>query len=117
MSYEAQGVIKKIMATNQVSDKFKKREFILTVIENNFEETLKFELKQDKVDMLNNSKVGDKVKVQFNLTGREWLSPKTNQTMYFTTLDVWKIDNIEQGQPQPQAADLSQGSDSGNLPF
>lgn len=117
MSYEAEGTIKKIMATNQVSDKFKKREFILTVNENNFEETLKFELKQDKVDMLNNSKVGDKVKVQFNLTGREWLSPKTNQTMYFTTLDVWKMDNIEQGQVQPQVSDLPQGSDPSSSPF
>ena len=103
MEYTATGTIKSISDTNQVSDKFKKREFVLSIIENNFEELVKFELKQDKCDLLNNSRPGDKLKVWFNLRGREWTRPSDGLVMYFNTLEPWKIEQVRDEVPAPIA--------------
>ena len=92
---ETTGTIKSIAETRVVSEKFKKREFVLTVIDNQFEETILFQLSQDRCDILNNSHVGDKVKVHFNLRGRGWTRPADGQVLVFNSLDVWKVEAIE----------------------
>jgi len=42
-------------------------------------------LTQDKCDLINNYKEGDKIKVSFDLRGREW------NEKFFTNLNAWKI--------------------------
>lgn len=85
-----------IYQTQQVTDKFKKREFILEVKESNnsgfeFVEYIKFQTLQDKCSLLDGLNLNDQVKVSFNLRGRKW--EKDGQTSYFTNLDAWKIEN------------------------
>jgi hypothetical protein len=96
MSFEISGRITEIYQTQQVSDKFKKREFILEVKETNntgfeFIEYIKFQTVQDKCSILDEINLHDQVKVSFNLRGRKW--EKDGQTSYFTNLDAWKIVN------------------------
>ncbi|MEX0986357.1 MAG: DUF3127 domain-containing protein [Bacteroidales bacterium] len=96
MSFEISGRITEIYQTQQVTDKFKKREFILEVKEtgnNGFEfiEYIKFQAVQDKCSLLDGLNINDQVKVNFNLRGRKW--EKDGQTSYFTNLDAWKIEN------------------------
>ena len=96
MSFEISGRIFEISPVQQVTDKFKKREFILEVKEtgnNGFEfiEYIKFQAVQDKCSLLDGLNVNDQVKVSFNLRGRKW--EKDGQTSYFTNLDAWKIEN------------------------
>jgi hypothetical protein len=79
------GIIKRIGSTEQVSDKFKKRELIIE-IPGNYPQTVKFEFLQDKVDLLDTVKIGENVNVHFNLNGREH-----NGNVY-NTLQGWKID-------------------------
>ena len=96
MSFEISGRITEINQTQQVTDKFKKREFILEVKETNnsgfeFIEYIKFQTVQDKCNLLDGLNINDLVKVSFNLKGRKW--EKDGQTSYFTNLDAWKIEN------------------------
>lgn len=96
MSFEITGRITEIYQTQQVTDKFKKREFVLEVKETNntgfeFVEYIKFQTIQDKCNLLDALQVNDQVKVSFNLRGRKW--EKDGQTSYFTNLDAWKIEN------------------------
>ena len=44
--------------------------------------------------MLDSVRVGDELKVHFNLRGREWTSPKDGVTKYFNTLEAWRIEKV-----------------------
>ena len=68
---EITGTIKLIKETQFVSDKFKKREFVVTT-DDTYPQHILIELAQDKTELINNYKEGDKVKVSINLRGREW---------------------------------------------
>ena len=88
------GTLKVKLETVQVSEKFKKREFVITIDTNsNYPEHVSFQLAQDKVSLIDTLQVGEEIKVHFNLKGREWNSPQ-GETRYFNTLDAWKIEKI-----------------------
>jgi len=86
------GKILELSDTQQVTDTFKKREFILEYAENpQYPEFIKFELIQDKCDLLNDFQVGQDVEVHFNLKGRKWTDPQ-GQVKYFNSLQAWRLD-------------------------
>lgn len=76
---------------NQISSSFKKREFVVEYSENpKFTEYLKFELIQDKCDLINSFAPGQEIEIEFNLKGRKWTDPK-GQVKYFNSLQAWKL--------------------------
>jgi len=92
---EIVGKIKKIMDLQVVSDRFKKREFVLsTDLNTPYPQHIIFQTTQEKCAMLDNLKPNDEVKVFFNIRGREWTSPQDNQVKYFVTLEAWRIDKF-----------------------
>jgi hypothetical protein len=111
---EIKGTIIEIFPGQQVSEKFKKREFVIQDNENpQYPQYIKFELAQDKCGLLDSKKVGDQVNVSFNLRGREYTNPKGVKS-YFNSLQAWKI--VTDGnayQPIEEKAEI--GSDG--LPF
>lgn len=95
MGIEATGTIHTVFETKQVSERFTKREFVLEIADNpKYPQTVLFQATGDRCAQLNTLSVGDRVKVEFSLRGREWRSPK-GETKYFNSLDVWKVDVIE----------------------
>lgn len=101
---DVQGKIKEIFDTQFISDRFSKREFVLEFADNPmYPQYVKFELTQDKCDLLDSFKVGDEVNVQFNLRGRAWTNPQ-GVTQYFNTLQAWRMEPAAANQPAP--ADL-----------
>jgi hypothetical protein len=74
----------------EVSDKFKKIEFVVET-EEQYAQKLQIQFTQDKCDLMKYYKVGDVVDVNVNLKGREWLNPATGETKYFLSLDAWSI--------------------------
>jgi hypothetical protein len=89
------GIVKVITETQQVSDKFKKREFVLTVDPSSqYPQHVSFQFTQDKCSLLDSVRVGEELKVHFNLRGREWTSPKDGITKYFNTLEAWRIEKV-----------------------
>ena len=95
MAYDAQGKLVEIFDEQQVSEKFRKREFVLEIPDGAYTQFIKFQLTQDKCNLLDQYKVGDEVKVAFNLSGKPFT--KNGTTMYFTNLGAWRIEPASAG--------------------
>lgn len=106
--------------TQEITETFKIREFVLEYIENpqySYPELLKFQLVQANCDQLDRFEVGNQIKVEFNLKGRKWTDPEGN-VRYFNTLQAWKIERLEDGasssdSPTPSAPTPPPTEDSG----
>lgn len=138
MGYEISG---KLLVKNevlQVSEKFKKREFVIeservinpTMV---FTDYIKFQLTQDRVSLIEQYNEGDMIKISFDIKGNKW--EKDGETKYFTNLEAWRIDGVQaedpsfnqaamaQNQVQQQAAAVPPGTpppvaaDDDELPF
>jgi len=92
--FKIKGTIKMIGETNVINDKFRKRDFVLTSIDDMYPQQISFQVMQDKCDDLNNFKEGMSIEVSFNLRGREWTSP-TGDVKYFNTLEAWRIETAQ----------------------
>ena len=68
---------------------FIKRELIV-VTQEQYPQTLKIDFVQDKCDLPNSYQVGQDVKININLRGREWVNPE-GVTKYITDLRGWAI--------------------------
>jgi hypothetical protein len=87
---EVVGKIKVVGNTIQVSEKFSKRELVVTTDEQ-YPQHILVEFAQDKCDLLNGYSVGQAVKVSINLRGREWQNP-TGETKYFNSIQGWRVE-------------------------
>ena len=91
MGLEANGKIYALFDTQQVTERFRKREFVVELADNpRFPQFVLFQLTGDRCEDLDKFEVGDEVRVEFSLRGREWKSPK-GEIKYFNSLDVWTI--------------------------
>ena len=92
---EVQGRIKMIGETQTFgSNGFRKREIVVTT-EEQYPQHILVEFIQDKTDLLNNYEVGQNVKININLRGREWVNPQ-GETKYFNSIQGWRIENLQQ---------------------
>lgn len=112
MSYEVEGKLVVIYDTVQVSDTFKKREFVIET-KGEYPQTPKFQAVQDKCDVLDNFKVGDDISISFNLRGNAW-EADGGETKYFNNLDAWKITSLG-SQSTPESPSTEEEDD--DLPF
>ena len=98
MSFEINGRMAERFETQKVSDRFQKREFVIEVKSSGssgyeFVDFIKFQATQDKCALLDQFAVDDMVKVSFNLRGRKW--ERDGQVSYFTNLEAWRIEKIQ----------------------
>lgn len=101
MGIETTGKLHTIFETKQVSQRFTKREFVVELADNpKYPQTVLFQLSGDRCSMLDDMRVGDEVRIEFSLRGREWRSPN-GEVKYFNSLDVWKIEPARAGRSQP----------------
>ena len=92
MGIETIGKLHSIFDTKQVSERFTKREFVLELTDNpKYPQTVLFQLTGDRCAQLDGFAVGDMVRIDFSLRGREWRSPQ-GDVKYFNSLDVWKVE-------------------------
>jgi hypothetical protein len=91
MSFKLTGTIKFIGETTQVSEKFTKREFVVTDTTSMYPQDIQFQITQDKCGLLDSLKIGQTVDVSFNIRGREWTSPQ-GEVKYFNTLEAWRVE-------------------------
>jgi len=95
MSYELQGTIKEIFETKEFNKGFTKREFVVTINEGDrFPQHIKMQLVKERCAILDQYKIGDRVKVSFELRGSEY------KERYFTEIQAWRIDPAEGEPPQ-----------------
>ena len=102
MGIEASGKLHTIFETKQVSERFTKREFVLELTDNpKYPQVVLFQLTGDRCAQLDEFRVGDAVRIDFSLRGREWRSPQ-GDVKYFNSLDVWKIEAAHTGARREQ---------------
>jgi len=94
-SFETQGIIHSIGATTEYGKNgFTKREFVIKL--NGQDENpaypnyVALELIKDKCALMDSYKIGDEIRVTFNLSGRLWQSDGKPEKC-FTSLQAWKV--------------------------
>ncbi len=91
---EVSGKIKVLGETQTFgSNGFRKREVVITT-EEQYPQMIMVEFIQDKCDLLNNFAIGDDVKININLRGREWINPE-GVAKYFNSIQGWRIEKLQ----------------------
>ena len=105
---EIQGRIKVIFAPESVgANGFQKRDLVITT-EEQYPSDIIIQFTQSKCALLDNLQVGQRVKIHFNLQGREWTSPQ-GEVKYFNTVVGWKIELIQTTNVAQQQQQAPQG--------
>lgn len=122
MSFEIEGKLHRKFEVENKTATFQAREFVLEVNTNNYMQYIKFQLTQDRCGVIDPFNQGDRIKVHFDLRGREW------NDKYFTNLNAWKVDKAGEDVvivPPPSYEDFPDSatepvfgkSDDDDLPF
>jgi single-strand DNA-binding protein len=116
---EIKGIIKAIFAEQVISDKFRKREFVLTT-NDKYPQDVLFQLTQGNTDLIDTIRVGEEVEVKFNLRGKEY-SNREGKISYFNSLEVWQVNVLQTrstpvAKPKESVIDEAQSNES-DLPF
>jgi hypothetical protein len=109
MGMEVSGKLHAVFETKQVTERFQKREFVMEMADNpKYPQVVLFQLTGDRCEQLDRVKVGDEIRVEFSLRGREWKSPQ-GDVKYFNSLDVWTVEPLRGGRrddaPPPRDED------------
>ena len=90
MAFDITGKLHKIFDTENKTDSFRAREFVIETDDRGYKQYIKFQLTQDRCDLIEEYKVDHMITVTFDLRGREW------NEKYFTNLNAWKLAPVEQ---------------------
>ena len=113
---ELKAIIYKVGETQQVTEKFKKRELIvITESTSQYPQHIKVQLSQDKCSLADTLVSGQEVTFHINLRGKLY-TDKNGAENSITNLDVWKLDagSVGSSTNQPYAPAASGADD---LPF
>ena len=123
---ESKGILKRIGVTKQISEKFKNRIFDIETTDGKYKQVIRFELSQDRCDLIDSFQLGEELEVSFNLNGREWQKTLQDDMVVFNTLSAWKIiaspiqniNNIDASKANSQEFEAKfHSEDDRNLPF
>ena len=122
---ELQGTVKKIGETQTISSVFQKKELVLLTDEQ-YTQPILVEFLQDKIDLLQNIKDGESVKIWINIRGREWTDPQ-GEKKYFNSITGWRLEKLsgdtpkvnDKEKPKEKAENpfADEGDDQDSLPF
>jgi len=104
MSFEITGKLHKKFDTENKTDSFQAREFVIVTENGSYSQYIKFQLVQDRCSLVDDYNEGDMIKVHFDLRGREW------NGKYFTNLNAWRVETggaTETAAPATAAAPAS----------
>ena len=97
MNLEITGKLIEKYETQTVSERFKKREFVLELVEevngSPYTNYAKMQLVQNKCDILDRFNVGETLRVNFNIKGNRY--EKEGKTSYFSNLDAWRLEKAD----------------------
>lgn len=95
MSYELEGTLKEVFETRTFGKGFTKREFVVTTSrgpDDRYPQHIKMCVVKDKVSLLDRFRLGQRLRVQFDLRGNE------SNGRYFNEIQAWRVDAFEEGE-------------------
>jgi len=112
------GTVKQVMDTVVISEKFSKRDLILTTDGNtDYPQHIAIQFTQDRVSLLDGLTPGEEVDVSINIRGREWTSPK-GEIKFFNTIEGWKLKNSSNVTSPVESVGVDKnGNSNDDLPF
>jgi len=127
MNYEISGRVAEVYPTVRVSDRFRKREFVIEHKESSagqtFVDFIKFQLTQDKCEIIDETWLRQEVTVRFGIKGNRW--EKNGTVNYITNLNAFAVNRStatnEDGQQNIPDKNLEDApppdEEFGDLPF
>ena len=126
MSFDITGKLILKEDIQEISASFKKREFVIEVLNErnpDWNDFIKFQLTQDRCSAIDTISEGQEIKVSFNIRGRKW--EKEGKVNYFSNLEAWRIENADlQDSSNPpefdvpfQQTDIPPADENDDLPF
>jgi len=106
MSFEVEGRLHKKFDTENKTDTFQVRDFVIEINSGNYPQFIKFQLTQDRCAIVDPFDEGDHLNVHFDLRGREW------NEKYFTNLNAWRVEKAEKTASNDNAPPLPASEDS-----
>ena len=116
-NYELTGTVKKVLPTMSFPSGFTKREVVITTEGDRFPSDIAIGFSKDRIASLDALKEGERIKVSFDLRGREY------NGKYFVSCDGWKFQKLDEGAADaaPPSATTDFDSDPGDpddrMPF
>lgn len=96
-NYSITGTLYDIGRVNNISERFRKREFVIVVEDRGRDQSwthyIKLQLENKDVLMIDQFKIGDEIEVTFDLRGSK--AEKLGETIFFTNLKAWKIELVD----------------------
>jgi len=117
--FKFRGIVYKVGNVEVISEKFSKRELVLTDADDQYPQFISFTFVKDKCALLDNLAEGQETEVSFSLKGREWTSPQ-GQIKYFNTIEGFAVTGATNAFAPgvvPSAPGSGHTDDSGDLPF
>lgn len=124
MVYDLEGKMYLIKDVQVITEKFKKREFVV-VTNNKYPEYIKFQLMNDSVDLTDQFPLNSDVKVSFKVSGKEYQKKGPDGTpigdvMFFTNLNAIGMESMgtnTKSSPKPAIKFDNSADDDDDLPF
>jgi len=113
MALEITGKLHKVFDTQQVTERFNKREFVLELAGRHPQHVL-FQLTGKHCADLDGYGPGDELRVEFTLRGREWTS-RQGEVKFFNSLEASKLERVGSAAASSGASDERQ--DEEEVPF
>ena len=86
MTIEIKGTVKVLNQTEQVTDKFAKKEVVLTIdAHTTYPQHISIQAINDKISLLDSVQVDDSVTMKVNLNGKE------SKGKYYNSLTLWTL--------------------------
>jgi len=127
MEYQITGRVAEVYPINTISERFRKREFVIEHKDSSSKQVyidyIKFQLTQDRCEIIDESWLRQDVTVTFNIRGNRW--EKNGVTNYITNLNALSVtrgiavaENGQQAIVNPQLEDApSPSPELDDLPF
>ena len=101
MSYQLTGTLTEVFDTQNITDTFQKRDIVVETSTTDAQgkeyfETIKFQLTQDRCDLVSDFGIGEEITVHFNIKGSKW--DKGDKPVYFVNLDAWRLESTSTAQ-------------------
>ena len=114
-TYELVGTVKTVLDPQTFASGFSKREVVISPENERFPNDVPVSFAKDRAKLLDPLKPGDRVKIQFDLRGREY------NGRYFVNCEGWKLEKADEDQPPAAPADSAFEQDIGaaddTMPF
>lgn len=109
MNFELKGKLSARWDAKVITDKFTTREFAIEIPDEKYPQVVKFQLINDRCDLVDNLNKGEEITVHFDIKGR------VHNGSVYNNLVCWRIDSAKPEQSQQEKKPVE--ADDDDLPF